>query len=44
MYADDLTAIIKDECSASHLFNLLTHSGQVLKYQHLKSDDKKINN
>ena len=23
MYADDLTAFIKDECSASHLFNLL---------------------
>ena len=27
MYADDLTAFIKDECSASHLFNLLHDFG-----------------
>ena len=27
MYADDLTAFIKDECTASHLFNLLNDFG-----------------
>ena len=27
MYADDLTAFVKDECSADHLFNLLNDFG-----------------
>ena len=27
MYADDLTAFIKDECSANHLFKLINDFG-----------------